>query len=202
MGLHVKCLTVSLVLMMAGCSVSPPKNQSNLCSIFRQYDDWYEDALEMNKEWGTPIPVAMAIVKQESAFVHDAAPPRRYALGFIPRGRISSAYGYSQALDAAWSDYKKATGNGGTRTDFNDAMHFIGWYTSQSHRELGIRKSDTYSQYLAYHEGRTGFKRGVYKNKPKVMQIARKVEKQAASYTAQLRQCRAELEDNRGWWPF
>lgn len=197
-----KILIVPLVLMAAGCTVSPPKNQNNICSIFRQYDDWYDDAKEMQKKWGTPIPLAMAFVKQESAFLHDARPPREYVLGVLPWGRISSAYGYSQALDGAWSDYKKATGNGGSRSDFNDALDFIGWYTSQSHRELGIRKSDAYNQYLAYHEGRTGFKRGVHHSKPRVKKVARNVERQAKRYTQQLQICRAELNRNKSWWPF
>jgi hypothetical protein len=37
--------------------------------------------------------VQMAIMKQESAFVADARPPRDWFLGFIPLGRPSSAYG-------------------------------------------------------------------------------------------------------------
>ena len=33
----------------------------------------------------------------------------RYFLGIIPLGRESSAFGYAQALDGTWTDYKKAT---------------------------------------------------------------------------------------------
>ncbi|WP_261369549.1 transglycosylase SLT domain-containing protein [Vibrio alginolyticus] len=29
---------------------------------------WYDDAKDMEDEWGTPIHVAMAIIKQESSF--------------------------------------------------------------------------------------------------------------------------------------
>lgn len=32
------------------------------------------------------------------------------------------------------------------------------------------------------------------------MQVARKVEQQAKNYGWQLKQCRSELENNRGWW--
>lgn len=195
-------LLVLVALLLTGCANPPPNNPDNLCSIFRQYDDWYEDAVDMEQEWGTPIHVAMAFVKQESSYVHDALPPRDYVLWVIPWGRVSSAYGYAQAQDPAWSDYQKATRNGGSRTDFGDAMQFIGWYTSETQRQLGISKWDAYNQYLAYHEGRGGFKRGVYKSKPKVMQVARKVERQAKTYGGQLRSCREELENNRSWWPF
>ena len=31
----------------------------------------------------------------------------RYFLGIIPLGRESSAFGYAQALDGTWTDYKK-----------------------------------------------------------------------------------------------
>ncbi|WP_407331288.1 hypothetical protein [Enterovibrio sp. 27052020O] len=189
-------------LFLVGCANPPPKSPENICSIFRQYDGWYEDAVDMEDDWGTPIHVAMAFVKQESSYIHDALPPRDYVLWVIPWGRVSSAYGYAQAQDPAWSDYQKATSNGGSRTDFGDAMQFIGWYTSETQRQLGISKWDTYNQYLAYHEGRGGFQRGSYKAKPQVMQVARKVERQAKTYGAQLQSCRSELESNRSWWPF
>ena len=83
----------------------------------------------------------MAFVKQESAFVHNAKPPRKYALGFIPWGRLSSAYGYSQALDGSWDDYQDATGSWGRRTSFEDSLDFMGWYMDQTQKELGISKS-------------------------------------------------------------
>ncbi|MDD1782979.1 hypothetical protein LRP49_17575 [Enterovibrio sp. ZSDZ35] len=197
-----KWLLLLAPLVLSGCAAPPPNNPDNICSIFREYDDWYEDAVDMEDDWGTPIHIAMAFVKQESSYIHDALPPRDYVLGFIPWGRVSSAYGYAQAQDPAWSDYQKATNNGGSRTDFGDALQFIGWYTSETQRQLGISKWDAYNQYLAYHEGRGGFKRGSYKAKPKVMQVARKVDRQAKTYGGQLRSCRKELEDNRSWWPF
>ncbi|CAH0534331.1 hypothetical protein VST7929_02254 [Vibrio stylophorae] len=196
-----KGLAVSAAMLLVGCANAPPQQPDNICSIFRQYPDWYEGAVDMNEAYGTPIQVAMAFVRQESAYVHDARPPRKWFL-FIPLGRPSSAYGYAQAQDPAWSDFQKATDYGGSRTDFADAMMFIGWYTSETNRLLGISKWDAYRQYLAYHEGRGGYQRGTYRNKPQVQQVARKVQKQAETYGWQLKQCRAELEDNRSWWPF
>ncbi|MDR6929091.1 hypothetical protein J2Y56_005163 [Pseudomonas sp. BE134] len=154
----------------------------------------------MQEEWGTPQHVAMAIMKQESSFVSDALPPRDYVLGVIPWGRVSSAYGYAQALDPVWGEYNDATGNGGSRDNYDDAMMFIGWYTTGTHSQLGVSKEDAYNQYLAYHEGRGGFRRGTYRNKPWLMQVARKVEQQSKNYHSQLKQCRAELEDDRSWF--
>ncbi|EPR5024960.1 hypothetical protein ACU6DW_001740 [Vibrio fluvialis] len=195
-----KWLPVSTLLLLAGCATSPPSKQNNLCEIFREKPQWYEDAVEMQDEWGTPIQIAMAIIKQESSFRHDAKPPKDYLLGFIPWGRVSSAYGYAQVQDPAWDDFQRATDYGGSRTNFDDSLMFIGWYTSETQKTLGVSKWDTYHQYLAYHEGRGGFKRKSYQSKPTLIKVARKVEQQAKDYGWQLKQCRQELEDNRSWF--
>ncbi|MEC6824471.1 hypothetical protein VXS02_13650 [Photobacterium piscicola] len=201
MRLRVRLLLLTVVaLIVSGCATPPPSNQSNLCSIFRQYPDWYEDAVDMQQKWGTPINVAMAIMKQESSYRHDALPPKDYVLGFIPWGRVSSAYGYAQAQDPAWADFQKYTGHGGSRSSFDDALQFIGWYTYETQRQLGISKWDAYGQYLAYHEGRGGYKRGTYHRKPWLIKVARKVERQARDYGWQLKQCRKELDANKSWW--
>lgn len=188
------------VVVLSGCATAPPQNQSNLCEIFREKPSWYDDAVDMQEEWGTPIQVAMAFVKQESSFRHDARPPKDYLLGFIPWGRVSSAYGYAQAQDPAWEDFQKATNHGGSRTNFGDALMFIGWYTHETQRQLGVSKWDSYNQYLAYHEGRGGFKRKSYQAKPSLIRVARKVEQQAKDYGWQLKQCRQELENNKSWF--
>ncbi|MDE1338234.1 hypothetical protein [Vibrio aestuarianus] len=191
---------VGSATLLAGCASAPPQQQHNLCDIFREKPKWYEDALDMQEKWGTPINVAMAIVKQESSFRHNARPPKDYLLGFIPWGRVSSAYGYAQAQDPAWADFQKATNNGGSRTNFDDSLMFIGWYTTETQRTLGVSKWDPYNQYLAYHEGRGGYKRKSYQAKPSLIKVARKVEQQAKDYGWQLKQCRQELENNRSWF--
>ncbi|SPY30945.1 Uncharacterized protein conserved in bacteria [Photobacterium damselae] len=115
---------------------------------------------------------------------------------------MSSAYGYAQAQDPAWEDFQRATNNGGSRTDFYDSLQFVGWYTYETQRQLGISKWDAYRQYLAYHEGRGGYQRGTYRRKPNLMQVARKVERYSKEYGWQMKQCRQELESKRSWWPF
>ncbi|MGQ4499552.1 transglycosylase SLT domain-containing protein [Vibrio parahaemolyticus] len=200
--MNIKPLVVSVLgsVLLAGCATAPPKQQDNLCEIFREKSGWYDDAKYMEKEWGTPIHVAMAIIKQESSFRHDAKPPKDYVLGFIPWGRVSSAYGYAQAQDPAWDDFQDSTGQGGSRTSFDDSIMFVGWYTHETRRQLGISLWDPYNQYLAYHEGRGGYKRGTYKRKPSLMKVARRVEQTAKTYGWQLKQCRQELEDNSSWF--
>jgi len=57
--------------------------------------------------------------------------------------------------------------------------------------ENGIPLTDTYNQYLAYHDGRTGWRRGTYRSKPWLVRIAGEVRDRAVTYEAQLRTCRA-----------
>jgi hypothetical protein len=190
-----------VMLTLAACSTSPPRNPGDICDIFREKDDWYDDASKASKKWNSPIPVMMSIMYQESRFVSDAKPPWKFWLGFIPAGRMSDAYGYPQAKDATWRWYKDKAGNwGADRDDFDDAIDFIGWYNSISSRTLGVANTDTYSLYLAYHEGHGGFKRRTFANKNWLKKVAGKVSARANTYTAQLAQCEEDLK--RGGWFF
>ncbi|EPJ44988.1 MAG: hypothetical protein OFPII_30720 [Osedax symbiont Rs1] len=194
-------LLVLLAAMVSGCATYRPASTSNLCSIFRGNIDWYKDARAATKKWGTPMPVMMAIMQQESNFKDDARPGYKYFLWVIPAGRISSAYGYSQALNGVWGEYKKSTGNRwADRDDFDDAIDFIGWYTTGTQRMTGVSKWDAYGQYLAYHEGRGGYKRKSYNKKPWLLEVAKKVKRRASSYTAQLKSCKSELDNRTSGW--
>lgn len=194
-------LLLAVGLLMSGCATYQPSNPDNLCGIFLGETDWYEAAVETQEHWGTPIHITMAIMHQESKFMAKARPKRNWFLGFIPLPRPSSAYGYAQAQDPAWEDYIKSTGNSGAdRDDFDDAIDFIGWYTNGTHRSLGISKWDAYAQYLAYHEGRGGYKRKTYKKKTWLLGVANKVKQRAARYAAQLKSCKAKLDDEIDGW--
>jgi hypothetical protein len=158
--------------------------------VFDQKRGWYKDAKRASARWGTPVHVLMAIIRHESSFRSDAKPKRKKIFGFIPGSRPSSAYGYAQALDGTWKSYKRATGKRfADRDDFDDAVDFVGWYTAESHRKLGISKWDARKQYLAYHEGQGGYARGTYRRKQWLMNTASRVQKTASSYAAQLRLC-------------
>ncbi|WP_348761245.1 hypothetical protein [uncultured Salinisphaera sp.] len=191
-------------LLLAGCITAPPSNPSNVCSIFREKGGWYDDAKDAENRWGAPIPVQMSIIYQESQFVGDAAPPRNKLFWVIPWTRISSAYGYSQALDSTWGSYKDSAGHPfADRDDFGDAADFVGWYVDQSHKILGISKADAYSQYLAYYLGQGGYRAGRYKSKPWLRRTASRVASRSNQYGSQLASCRAELErSGHWWWPF
>ena len=190
-----------VLLTVAACTTSPPQNVNNLCDIFREKDDWYDDAVDASKEWGSPVPVMMAIIYQESRFKAKAKPPRKKILGFIPGPRASSAYGYSQAKKTTWQEYKRSAGRyGADRDDFADAIDFVGWYNYQSHKRSGISRKDPYRLYLAYHEGHGGYNRGTYRKKKWLLDVAKKVERKAGTYQAQLQACEEELK--KGGWFF
>ena len=191
-------------LSLTACATTPPSNPENLCDIFYEKNGWYEQAKRTESRWGTPIHVKMAIMRHESAFRHDAKPPRYYFLGFIPWGYISSAEGYPQALDGTWKRYLDESGRwGASRGDFDDSLDFIGWYLNKNKSQIGLSPGDTYSHYLAYHEGQNGFKRGTWKAKPSVQRYAQRVAATATRYQSQLNECRAGLENpGRWWWPF
>ena len=71
------------------------------------------------------------------------------------------------------------------------AVDFMGWYMSQSSEVIGISINDTRNQYLAYHEGRTGYLRGTYRSKTWLVNIASQVADRAVMYQRQLQNCRA-----------
>lgn len=190
-------------LLLVGCATSPPSNVENACYIFQEKPDWFDASLDVEKRYGLPIQVQLAIMRQESSFKHDAAPPRDTLLGIPMWWRISSAYGYAQVKDSTWDWYKDKTGRWfASRENYADAVDFMGWYTSISQRTLGISKWDAYNQYLAYHEGHGGWKKKSYNKKQWLIGVAKKVERNAQMYGAQLKNCKSSLGSSSWWWPF
>lgn len=184
------CLSILLV----GCVSPPPKNLDNVCSIFRHYPRWYRDAKSVERRWLVPVAVQMAIIHQESKFDGKARPERTKILWVIPWTRPSSAYGYCQALDGTWAEYKRS--NGGvfsSRDSFGDGVDFIGWYANLAHRKAGISRSDAYTLYLAYHEGIGGYQQRTYLKKPWLLKVSHKVAARAQIYAGQLASCEKSL---------
>jgi hypothetical protein len=182
-----------LLLFLASCgggNYSAPRNLDDACAILSERPKYYRAMKAAERRWGVPIHVQMATIHQESKFIGNARTPHRYALGVIPMGRQSSAFGYSQALDGTWDEYRDdAGGRGSRRDDIGDATDFMGWYMDQSTQELGISKQDAQSQYLAYHEGRTGFRNQSYLGKPWLVDVAARVGSRAEMYRGQLASC-------------
>lgn len=197
----VSLAVVGVIVVLASDPLSDlrPPNVDNICAIFDERSSWYEAAKASEARWGTPKHIQMAIMHQESSFIFNARPPRKKLLGFIPWTRQSNAYGFAQALDGTWDWYVEGTGNESARRDnFEDAINFIGWYTHKSNSSAGISRWDAYNQYLAYHEGQSGWKRKTFENKGWLKERARMVEERARKWWAELQSCEEDLE--RPWW--
>jgi hypothetical protein len=185
---------MTLLLILAACGsryTTPPRNLDDACSIVSERPDYIKAFRATEKKWGVPPHVQMATIYQESRFDGDARTPHRYVLGVIPVGRQSSAYGYSQALDGTWDEYRSATGKRRAKRDkIRDASDFIGWYMNKSRSKNGIPLTDARNQYLAYHEGNSGFARGSYRKKSWLVRVADQVQDRANMYEKQLANCR------------
>jgi hypothetical protein len=192
-------LLVSLWAVARVNSNTRPANVENICSIFEDKRGWYKAAQNSEQRWGTPKHVQMSIIRQESSFLFDARPPRTTLFGFIPWKRPSNAYGYAQALERTWRWYKTDTGRrSANRDNFGDAIDFVGWYTNKSKQSVGISKWDPYNQYLAYHEGQTGWRGKTYEQKAWLKEKARIVDNRARKWWVQLEGCEENL--NSSWW--
>lgn len=190
-----KTLSMTLLaVVLASCGSgykAPPRNLDNACSIADERPKYMKAFKATERKWGVPVSVQMAIIYQESKYRGNARTPYRFVLGVIPMGRQSSAFGYSQALDGTWDQYRKATGRNGAKRDrIKDASDFVGWYANGSRKKNGIALDDARNQYLAYHQGNAGYARGSYKNKAWLIKVAANVDARAKMYDGQLRTCR------------
>jgi len=184
-------VVIIFFLLISACS-SIPKNTADGCSIFSERYLWYKHAKKTEKKWGTPIYIQLAFIKMESDFDWLARPKRLKIFKVIPYRRPSSSLGYSQAVEGTWKQYKEETNNKlATRTRFKDSVDFIGWYTNKTEKLLKISKKDVFRQYIAYHEGWGNYKK--YKEKPKIILLAKKVQQQSDKYKSQLNKCSKSL---------
>ena len=185
--------TVMILALLGSCGArkfSAPRDLENACAIVDERPHYLRAFKATERKWGVPVPVLMAIIYQESKFIGDNRPPHRYALGVIPVGRQSSAMGYSQALDGTWEEYQaEEGGRRARRDDIADATDFMGWYMTKTVEETGVPLNDARNQYLAYHDGRSGFLRGTWRSKGWLIRVANEVAGRAVSYDLQLRSC-------------
>jgi hypothetical protein len=193
------------VVMLVSCSNTPSSNEfrsnktvnivlvdvKDICHMFAHRPTWYPSVLNASIKYEVPINLIMAFIHQESRFVAEARPAKKEVMG-IALKRPSSAYGYAQALDGTWDEYVKKSNLDAVRmkrNNFSHAVDFIGWYNQQTHARTGVAKNDVFQLYLAYHEGAGGFLRKTYLQKPWLINVAKKVEKQAEKYMWQLFSC-------------
>ena len=186
-------LVLVLPFLLDGCATSPlsarmedqPEDIENVCAIFNEKREWIDAARASYNEWGLPIELMMAIMRYESSFIANARP-----LDATGR-RLSSAYGYAQALDGTWRQYmKEVKRKDARRDDFATAIHFVGWYANGA---MDIREDlspyDAITLYVLYHDGWTSL--GEDRDAPDshVLEVATKVYKKTLIYHNQLREC-------------
>jgi hypothetical protein len=190
-GRQLAFLALRAVLGACSGAEPPPRSFADACRMQSERPQWFKAMKRTENKWGVPVSVQLATIARESSFRHDARPTRKVGSGIFSRDvPLSSAYGYAQALDGTWDDYRADTGRrGADRDDFADSSDFIGWYMSGASRVNGLALHDAYNQYLAYHEGKAGYARGTYQKKSWLPGVARDVENRAALYQQQLQTC-------------
>ena len=183
-----------IFMFVVACTSIEITDTADSCILFKQKKNWYKATKKSYDKWNTPISLQLAIINQESSFKQFAKPKRKRLFGFIPGSRPSTAFGYAQVTNPTWNWYKSRTGNSNaSRANFKDITDFIGWYVEQSNKMLGINKYDFFNQYLAYHEGQGGWKKGTHQNKKWLINAAKNVERNANMYNNQLKDCENKL---------
>ena len=102
-------LIIFVLIMLGGCAVSPPRNTENACNMLAEKPGWYDAVNDAADSWDVSEGLILSFIRQESSFVADAKPPRTKILWVYQALVQSSAYGYPQAKDGTWGDYRRDT---------------------------------------------------------------------------------------------
>ncbi len=191
-----RLIAVVLALAAGACATIAPTPSNgeiaDACALLQRNRDWHEALRETARTWGAPMGFQLAVIKQESSFDADARPPRGESqwFGLVQGDFVTSAQGYSQALDGTWKMYQQQTGHwNASRTSFRDASDFIGWYFNTNGQRVGVGQYDYRAHYLIYHEGATGYMKGTWRGKKWLVEVASRVASQAARYESQISNC-------------
>ena len=194
---RIKFIYFLIFSLLVSCS-SIPKNTQNACSIFSERYLWYKHAKNSSEKYGVPVHLILAFVNKESGFNRWAKPERTKLFKIIPYKRPSSSFGYSQAIDKTWDQYKNETNNMlALRSRFKDSVMFIGWYINKTHQMNKIPLNDSYRQYLNYYLGWGNYANKTYQTDKKAIIFARSVQKQSNIYRNQLIKCQKNLDKKK-----
>ena len=196
-NIKIKFLYFLIFSLLVSCS-SVPKNTQNACSIFSERYLWYKHVKNSSEKYGVPVHLIIAFVNKESGFNRWAKPERTKLFKIIPYKRPSSSFGYSQAIDKTWDQYKNETNNMlALRSRFKDSVMFIGWYINKTHQMNKIPLNDSYRQYLNYYLGWGNYANKTYQTDKKAILFARSVQKQSNIYRNQLIKCQKNLDKKK-----
>jgi hypothetical protein len=180
-----------VLLLLASCGgggrFSAPSNLENACSIVRERPNYLSAMRATERKWGVPVPVQMATIHAESRFIGNAQTPFRYALGVIPMGVNPRPMATARRWTGLGTNTSPRPATAAPRRDdIRDATDFMGWYMTKTEQRNNIPKWDARNQYLAYHEGHTGFARAATTQKAWLLRVADGVADRAVRYDAQL----------------
>ncbi len=196
-NIRINFLYFLIFSLLVSCS-SIPKNTQNACSIFSERYLWYKHAKNSSEKYGVPVHLILAFVNKESGFNRWAKPERTKLFKIIPYKRPSSSFGYSQAINKTWDQYKNETNNMlALRSRFKDSVMFIGWYINKTHQLNKIPRNDSYRQYLNYYLGWGNYANKTYQTDKKAIIFARSVQKQSNIYRNQLIKCQKNLDKKK-----
>ncbi len=196
-NIRINFLYFLIFSLLVSCS-SIPKNTQNACSIFSERYLWYKHAKNSSEKYGVPVHLILAFVNKESGFNRWAKPERTKLFKIIPYKRPSSSFGYSQAIDKTWDQYKNETNNMlALRSRFKDSVMFIGWYINKTHQMNKIPLNDSYRQYLNYYLGWGNYANKTYQTDKKAILFAKSVQKQSNIYRNQLIKCQKNLDKKK-----
>jgi len=168
----------------------PPTDLADACTIRDERPGWYRATRAAARKWDVPPSTMLAIVWRESSFRAQARPPRKGGWWIFEGKPISTAYGFSQALDGTWGWYLDETGaEDARRDDYAHAIDFVGWYMDKSRDTLGFAGIDAREHYLAYHQGHGGYRAGRWRQIGWLKKAAGAVDARARLYDAQLFEC-------------
>ena len=180
------------ILLAPDPPLPPPSNVADACTIRDERPGWYKATRRASRKWEVPPTALLAIVWRESSFRGQVRPPRRKGWWIFKGKPISTAYGFSQALDGTWDWYVEDTGaQDARRDDWDDAIDFVGWYMDKSRDKLGFAGIDARAHYLAYHQGHGGYRSGRWKRNERIKKAAAQVDAQMLLYETQLFECDA-----------
>ena len=178
---------------MAACGSSnhvAPRNLNDACSIIDQRPNYLTAMKRTERRLGRAGRGADGHDLPGKQIHRQRPHPAPVRAWRDPHGPPKLGLWIRQALDGTWDEYKQEQGGWGRRRDdIADATDFMGWYFAKSQRDLGISVADARNQYLAYHEGRTGYRRGSHRNKSWLLRVSSEVEGRAIMYDTQLRSC-------------
>ena len=166
----------------------------DISKFYLEHPGWYQRHAQIAERSNVSMAEALSIIEIESGFHPNAS--GGWFWGFFNKPK-SSAKGYAQALDGAWSDYLQARGHRlSSRYDYMSSVEFVHWYIDKYANKF--REHNPIEHYLLYYNGPGNYAKGHLSNHKKAEQVA----KLALSFDQALKGCEANIQWQYAWSKF